>query len=357
MSKNRIHRVCAWSVVVVATGFSFTACETMPNGNGNGNDNSSDQLFVVNNSDSVISFASPLTANGNESPVTDLPVGATTDIFQPRSVVVTVDEVLIVSRQNGGITLHDDGLTTTSGVTVDIEADRIVEGNNTLLNAPISFAYDPAADMLFVGNIDAPEGILVFEDVSDPAFDGNVAPVRTFWPDDRSPTTTTDMTIDALDLDSNGRIFVSDTSGLNQNSSRILIFDDAATADGQTTPAATLTSAFWGGIEDLVADGDALFVVDGTSAVKIFDDADNFSGVEILIPSRTLTVNVALAAIDGIVIHSDGTGFLADSSNDAIYVYEDIASRSGITSPDRTISGNDTELFSPRQMFLYEVTP
>ncbi len=346
--------MCVLGLAAMAAAWVMPACETMPNGNNNGNDNSADQLFVVNNSDSVISFAAPLVANGNQSPATDLPVGAETEIFQPRSVVVTVEDVLIVSRQNGGITLHDDALTRTSGVNVDIAADRIVDGNDTLLISPISFAYYPDEDMLFVGNIDTPQGILVFDRVSDQNFDGNIAPDRTISPPDRAPTTNSEMTVDALDLDG-VRLFASDTSGLNQNSSRILVFEDATTADGTVAPSATLTSAFWGGIEDLVVDNNVLYVVDGTAAVKVFDDADGLDGP--VIPDRTLTVNVGLASIDGIVLHSDGTGFLADSGNHAIYVYEDLATRDGILSPDRTISGNDTELFSPRQMFMYELVP
>src|SRR5690606_16005579 len=153
------------------------------------------------------------------------------------------------------------------------------------------------------------------------------APDRTFGPGDRAPFDVPDMTLNALDLDDSDRLYAADTSGLNLNSSRILVFNNASTADGQHDADRTITSASWTVIEDLVVDGNVLFVADSTASVKIFDDADMLDGV--VLPDRTLTVNVNLPEIDGIVVHSDGTGFLADRANHAIYVYEDIAGRTG----------------------------
>src|SRR6185503_11132427 len=70
-------------------------------GDGDGDDHAHATLFVVNNADGVTSYADAHDASGDVLATTDLPAGASTSIFQPRSVAVTSSGVLIVSRQNG----------------------------------------------------------------------------------------------------------------------------------------------------------------------------------------------------------------------------------------------------------------
>lgn len=321
------------------------------NNNGNNNNNTNDnvgRLFVVNNATSVSSFAAD--ANGDVAPLTELPTGASTDLFQPRAIMVTKENVLLVGRQNGGVTSHINALTAT-GATL---STRITEGTDSKLEAPISFAYDQANDTLYVGNINADEGILVFNNVSMSTFTGDLIPDGKFNPDDRSPTNTTDMTIDAMWLDSDGVLYVSDTSGLNVNRSRVLIFKTPGTASGETVPDGILESMDWANIEDIAVDTlGNLYIVDGTETIKRVDDAQNQTGN--VTPDVVLTVPGSLVDLAGITITSENVCYVADMGNDEIHsiLNIDTLATSTIT-PATTISGNDTGLFTPRQLWFVE---
>lgn len=309
-------------------------------------------LFVVNNNARITSYSNPGGLNGDVEPSTSLPVGSVTGIFQPRSIVLTRNDVLLISSQNDAIVGYEDGFGSTGATLVD----RTIEGSNTLLSTPISFAYDEINDRLFVGNANADDGVLVFDDVSALDFDGNSAPDRNFGPTDRFPFGTSvsiTSTFDAMDLDADGNLYASDTSGLNGNQSRILVFTDPGAADGGIEAPRSFTSDSWGNIEDIViTDGDVLLVVDGEDAVYIFNDASTLSGD--VDPSAVLTVPITRARLDGILVSSTGMGFVADRENFAIYAFDDIESLSGSLVPDRAIEGNATELRNPRQMFLFE---
>lgn len=310
-------------------------------------------LFVVNNNASVTSYGNATSLNGEIAASTRLNLGASTSLFQPRSIVVTSEGRLLVSRQNGGIVGYDSALTAGE----DTPADIVVEGDNTGLEAPISFAYDAMNDRLYVGNPDAEGGILVFENVSSPDFNGDIAPDRAFGPPDRVPFATEDvsisMTVDAMDLDSSGNLFVSDTSGESANQSRILVFADPGLAEGTTEPVQTFTSTSWGQLEDIVVDAnDVFYVVDGEDYILIFNEASTLQGD--VAPSATVTVVQDRVGLEGIVLGSDGTGYIADRNNHAVYSYDDLAGLAGGNVPNRILKGSDTDLRSPRQMFLLE---
>ncbi|MGE3180092.1 MAG: PKD domain-containing protein [Phycisphaerae bacterium] len=307
-------------------------------------------LFVANNDTGRITVHQTNALDGEVAPSERIDAGATTSLFQVRSLVVTPGGTLFASRQNGGIVAYDiDGLTEDGTK----PADAVIEGNSTELDAPISLAYDAANDLLFVGNVNAGMGVLVFEDVSENSFSGNVAPVRMFSPPDRAPFDNLSMTLDALWLHQ-GDLYASDTSGLNVNSSRILVFAGAATADGEVAPIRTITSSSFDNIEDITIDsGNRLYVVDGTNVVKIFDDAATVDGNSV--PGRMITINMTVdPSIQGIAIGSDGTGYLADRGNDIVYTIEDIAGRNGTVIPDAMLEGFDSRIAGPRQMFLLE---
>ena len=351
-SARKVQVCSVLAVALIALGSECPNTDPMGNmnGNQNGNDNtSSARLFVVNNVTSITSHSNPATITGNVAPTTELPAGAATDIFQPRGIAVTDTNVLIVARQNGGLSLHDNALTATGNTA----ANRIVDGAATGLGAPIALAYDAANDRLFVGNINAAEGILVFENVSQAAFNGNIAPTRKFNPPDRSPSNATDMTIDAMCLDAQGRLYVSDSSGLNQNTSRILRFDNPGTASGETIPNGLVTSLSWGGIEDICVDsGDRLYVVDDSDEIEVLDNASTLN--VLVTPNRTIKINGSSIALRGIVVDSAGRGFVADTGNSDILILLNIGALTGTINPNDSIAGSDTELSAPRHMALVE---
>lgn len=337
------------SAVVLATAFStVTLGLSCPGGPGPG-PGISRQLFVVNNNISVTSYLNADTANNDVEPATELPAGAATDLFQPRAVAVTKDNLLLVGRQNGGITVHANA-TTATGNTL---ASRIVTGNQTLLDGPISFAYDKINDRLYVGNISADDGVLVFNNVGNTAFADNKAPDRKFNPPDRKPDGVSGMTINAMDFDVAGNLYVADTSGLNLNSSRILVFDTPATSSGSTAPARTLTSASWTVIEDLAIDSSGnMYVVDGSANVYVYTTIG--AATNLIAPARTITITGNGVALRGVIVGANGVGYVADAGNHAVHKFNDIKTEQGSQQGDTIIKGSNTGLFTPRQMFIVE---
>jgi len=326
------------------------------NGGDNGNDNAGDTqaaLYVVNNDGggSVTFYNNAESLDGEITPDGEVEAGAATSLFQPRSVVVTNSGRLLVSRQNGGIV----GYNNATALSETTPADLVVDGNNTLLESPIAFAYDALNDRLFVGNINGTDGILVFDNVSQAGFNGEIAPDRTFGPPDRAPFDNPPLTIDAMHIDAGGNLYVSDSEGdITVNSNRILVFANASAATGSVTPSRTINSNDWGKHEDIFVDDvrDVLYVVDAASVICIFAGASTLDGT--LSPSSTIQVNVALANLQGIVVTRDGVGLVADRESSAIFSFDDIANRVGLLTPDRSLGGFETQLRGPRQLWLVE---
>ncbi|MCB9596092.1 MAG: hypothetical protein H6719_25445 [Sandaracinaceae bacterium] len=304
-------------------------------------------LYVVNTNDDLTSYAAASTADGPVEPRTTLEQGGTTMLFQPRAIAVTPSGRMLVGRQNGGI-VGWDALASADGAT---PADRTIE--DTGLSTVIEFAYDAAADRLFVGVPNAANGVLVYDDVSSDAFDGSVAPSRSFGPSDRAPhdpTGSIQMTVDALAFDAAGLLYVVDTSGLNTNHSRVLVYEGAGAADGETAPARIFESDAWAGVVDIAITGAGdLIAVDDTATIFTVRGAATAEG---MVTPETVTASPARAALAGVLVGSDGTVYVTDRENADIYVFDGLDGSDG--TPDRTIAGTPTGLRGPRAMFLVE---
>src|SRR5262245_21514568 len=186
------------------------ACQTMPgdptnnspNPTGSSNPGSttgSPTLFVLDGRFGITSYGGPV-PNGNVPPLTNLSL-LNDDLAIPRRYGITRTGQLIVSRIDDSLIIFDNAKT----VTGSVQPNRIVKGNATLFNNPKSLALDVANDRLFVAGNNATDGILVFDNVSSTAFNGNVAPSRTFIPDAFGA-----MNVNAMSLDSTGALFVYD---------------------------------------------------------------------------------------------------------------------------------------------------
>ena len=306
-------------------------------------------LYVSNTGDDFTSYARFQKIGGNVPPTTQLERGNTTRLFQPRAVAVTRTGRLLISRNNGGIVGWNDARFATGAAPADIEVD----GPSTGLDSPIAFAYDSNFDRLFVGNTDTQDGILVFDLVSAPLlFDGDVSPSRAFGPDDRRPfnsnPTSLLMTIDALVLDGN-TLYAADASGANVNSSRILVFDNAATANGQTNPVRTITGP-WDEVRSLAIDGDNLYLVDDTDVLFVIEDYDSASGA---VTPKEVTVTVTGATLIQLrtVEIFNGQTYMLDQNNSSILAFEGtFDGDEGTVSPNRKIEGSNTGLRRPTSM-------
>jgi hypothetical protein len=98
-------------------------------------------------------------------------------------------------------------------------------------------------------------------------------------------------------------------------------------------------------------DGDDNLYVATNGDVAIYHHVSMLEGdVE---PDQILTIPGA-DTFGGLVVDSDGTGYISDAIRNEIYVYHDIASRDGEEAPDGTIGGPRTGLSGPGDLALYE---
>lgn len=308
-------------------------------------------LFVANNDSGRITAHNSANLDGQIAPSTALNAGAATSLFQVRSILVTPGGMLFASRQNGGIVVYDDAL----AADADTPADRVIDGAKTLLDTPVSLAYDAASDTLYVGNANAENGILAFADATKPGLAGDVAPSRIFAPADRFPHSgSVRMTIDAMWIAPDGSLYASDTSGLNANSSRILVWSKPGEANGQAPADREITSASFGNIEDLAMDAQGrLYVVDGTNNIYVFDAPSGLDGA--VTPDATITLNGSpTPQLHGVAVDASGVGYVSDRQNDAIYSLADIATLDGATPVDTVLEGFDSRIAGPRQIWIYE---
>lgn len=310
-------------------------------------------LYIVNMSDDFVSFADFQTATGNVPPTTRLSLGTATDLFQPRATVVTASGRLLISRGNGGIVGWNDAKSATGTKFRDIEVDGAATG----LGAPISFAYDRDDDRLFVGTIQSDLGIVIFDNVSGVGFNGNIAPSRVFSPEDRFPNATSGsikMTIDAFRLDeANDRLYVVDTSGLSQNSSRILVYNTPGTKSGKVNPSRTLTATTapnrWTQVRSIEIVNNRLYAVDDSNVLFIVNNINSADGN--VTPTRVTVQgnNVHLRS----VIAFDGALYFLDENNASILVLPEIPTGNTATvAPHRIITGSATRLRLPSYMYI-----
>jgi len=210
-------------------------------------------LYIVNLSNDFISFADFQSATGNVPPTTRLSLGGATDLFQPRATVVTASGRLLVSRGNGGIVGWNDAETATGNTFRNIEVD----GANTGLGAPISFAYDRDDDRLFVGTVQSDLGIIVFDNVSGAGFSGNIAPSRSFSPDDRFPDV-------------------------------IFIVNNISGTSGNVTPTQVTVQGSGVHLRSVIAfDGELYFVDENNAAILVLDEIPTGSSASV-VPSRVI---------------------------------------------------------------------
>jgi hypothetical protein len=306
-------------------------------------------LFVVNNNGDLTSYAGSL--DGERAPTTRLTQGQPTSLYQARAAVLTDSGRMLVARQTGAINGYEDGRAATG----ETPASLIVEGAATRLTTPTSIAYRGEADEIYIGTAPARDGVLVFAAVSGPAFDGEVAPTRSFGPPDRAPHDadgTIPMSVDALAFDGGGQLWLSDTSGDHANQSRILVYADPDAASGALAPDRVLTNAGWGRVEDMAVDAAGnLYLVTGNDVVLRVDGAAARDGE---VEPTVLAVAADRPSLQGIAITRDGVGLVADTENFAIYSFDAIAAANGTLAPARTLTGYTTGLRNPRKLFLLE---
>jgi PKD repeat protein len=300
------------------------------------------QLFISNVSGSVTSYTDPSTVNGNIAPNTNL-AGANTQLFNNFFLVVDSAKELIVSNRAAPglakLTEYDNA----PDANGNLAPNRNVTGGATQLNFPTGVAYDKTRDILYVANFTS-NNVLVFPNASTASFNGNLAPTRTFDGGLSVPQ--------GISLDQNGdNLYVA-----NQATSVITIYASPSTLNGTVTPTRTITgNPAFTGLFDVFVDGpnDRLYAVNSSAPqrVNMFASASTLNGVQP--PTTTLTIP-GVGTILGITVDSGNHGFISDFTANRIYGYDTISSRNGTVTPDRTITGANTQLANPCGLFVLE---
>jgi len=70
-------------------------------------------------------------------------------------------------------------------------------------------------------------------------------------------------------------------------------------------------------------------------------------------PDVTLTVSGA-TQVQGVAVDLNGTGYLTDIAENAVYSYNQMANRNGMIVPDRIITGANTQLSAPHGLILLQ---
>lgn len=295
------------------------------------------RLYIANLSgNSVVSYGEPALVNGNIAPDTVLR-GADTRLVSPTDIIVTGDEVLIVSNQSPASLTSFEDAPTTNG---NLEPDGLVQGAATQLTLPTSLAVNADEDLAFVANI-LGGAITVYENASGSSFNGNLPPVRT---------------IDSVDLAGPiGINFGADDDLYVANSAlnTVAVFANASNLNGVVSATRIISSPVFDNIFDVFVDRlDNMYVVDSfDNEVHIFNNASSLNGEQL--PDFTLTVSGA-GFLTALAVDSNDTGYIVDFTLDAVYAYDDMSTINGTFTPDRTIKGDQTQLVRPIRVFLDE---
>lgn len=267
------------SVTVYALAAQGNAAPARMIAGSNTNFNTPQGVFVdlVNNELYVADFFGeairvfPLGASGNAAPIRTLVNGPNSGLSQARDMIVdTVHNELIMVSILDSIRVYPR---TANG---DVAPIRVINGATTKLNNPISIAFDPGADELFVdsydvGGVNVP-GILVFNRTDS----GNVAAKRAITGSNTQLGTFTNFV--TLDIP-NGELFAQGDGG-----SGIVVFN--LTDNGNVAPKRNLTGSSTG----IVSMGG--IVVDDANGRVITDLQQGPGNVSaVLVFSRTATGN------------------------------------------------------------------
>jgi hypothetical protein len=285
------------------------------------------KLYVTNGStNSILRF--PAGAAGNVSPQTKVVPPETA----PSSLALDVahDRLAAMSFADAAIVVMDNASTTLSSA-------RKITGPATTLRSPHQIAIDSANDLLYVINEDiVGTHILVFGPAS--TISGNVAPIHSFDPGN------VPLTI-ALDS-ANNRLFVS--TGLS-----IEIYDNASTLSGPVTPNRTIS----GPLTQINAPAGPLALDNAghlimatknfPSTVLVFANAATANGNVVPATSSVIAVN----APTQLAVSPSGDLYVVDG-NPALNVYSNIATASGNLTPSRVITGSNTGLDPPQSPLL-----
>ena len=220
----------------------------------------------------------------------------------------------------------------------NVVPNATIAGSSTQLTSPQYLTVDVTNNRLYIANEGA-SSVLVFENAS--TINGNTAPSRTI-----SGTNTTLVSPVGVELDSSRDLLYVADGG------QALVFATASTVNGNVAPARTISVGFT--ITAMLVDSlnDRLFLANGSSnAIDVFDNASTLNNT--VSPNRIVSGSqTQLSAPSGLQIDGSGRLVVSDFSSGSITIYTNAAGANGNMSPAATINGSNTHLSNPAQIAL-----
>jgi len=296
---------------------------------GPGTNNSGGQLYVSTPS-AILRFNNALTATGNVAPIA-IVTGGTTTLSSPQHMLVdTTANRLFVANQGGSSVLIFDSASTMAG---NIAPNRTVNGPATTLAAPIDVALDNANNLLYVAD---GTSILVFAGAS--TISGNTPPVRSI----SMGFAVTGILVNAT----SNQMFVANSAG-----EAIVRLDGASSQNGAAVVAATITGVNTGLAHPrgLALDGSGRLVASNSAvptSLTIYANAATANGnatpAANITGAATLLQSPGQVAFNGSV--ATGELYVVDSLAGSILVFTNESTATGNVAPPRSITGPVTTL-------------
>lgn len=281
------------------------------------------KIYVTNGSaSSLLRFQADMA--GNVSPQNKI----ATTVQGPVSLAIdTSHDRLVGASGSLSFLVIDNASTTLSPI-------RLISGPATTLQGPDAIAIDGATDLIYVVDSEASgPKILVFGPAS--TINGDVAPLRTINISNASGGANHGLALDSM----SNRLFLADTFA-----STISVFDNASTLNGTVAPNRVIS----GPATQLT--GPQPIALDSTGNLIV---ASNSSPATILVFANAATANgnVAPANVAGIAVNgaiqiavSPANELFVVDGGSALNVYSNITKASGNLTPSRVISGPNSGL-------------
>lgn len=286
------------------------------------------KLYVMNSTtNTLLRFDNAFTANGNATPIATI-VGTNTTFNSPSFMTLDTakDSLYIADTGDLSVVIYD-GISTKNG---NVAPSRIIAGAATNLVSPTDVSLDKIKNLLYVA-----DDVTIHVYASASTVNGNQAPTHDL---------SVPFAVSAIFIDgTNDRLYVADQAG-----NAIAVYDHASTLNGPITANRAVQGATNthlsnpGGVQ---VDGAGRLVASNSSppSITIYANAATADGD--IAPVATIAgTNTGLSIPDQIFVDTTGTGTLynADPGAARIAVWGNLNTANGNTAPTRSIVGTNT---------------
>ena len=243
---------------------------------------------------------------------------------------------LYVMNTTSNTLLRFDGAFTASG---NATPAATIVGTNTTFNSPSFMTLDAANDSLYIADT-GDLSVVIYDGIS--TKNGNIAPSRIIAGPATNLLTPTDVSLDKV----KNLLYVADDVDIH-------VFASASTVNGNPAPLHDLTVPF--AVSAIFIDGanDRLYVADQSgNAIAVYDHASTLNGPITANRAVQGATNTRLSNPGGVQVDGAGRLVVSNASPASITIYANAATADGDIAPVAEISGSNTGLSVPDQIFI-----